>query len=125
MVTYAAVTENAFETKRFLGFPTGVETRRVFDVVTLNRLWVYTQPLPITLELVNYGVDQRTADERMEVLDAHYANPFHLSTAWPNWETLVAVLAYRPDVVGVIDEPGQQARYGNRGIDMDYLGRTI
>lgn len=125
MVTYDVVTQNTFATHKFLGLTTGITTRRVFDVVALNRLWYYTSRSAVTTELVNYDVDQTEAAARLAELDEQFLNPFNHSTAWTDVEELLATLPYRPDVIGVLDIPERQARYGLRGIGMDHLERVF
>lgn len=125
MVTYDVVTEDAVREKRFLGVAYGITTRRTFDVVSLNRLWVYTRRLPLTLELVNFGVDDVAALSRLDELDRKYVNPFNISTGWQDVGELLAALPYRPDVIGVLDIEERRAHYGHRGIGMDYLERVL
>lgn len=125
MVSYELVTQTTFTTNKFLGLTTGITTRRVFDVVALNRLWYYTSRSAVTLELINFGVDQTEATARLDELDTHFVNPFNHSTAWSGIDELLATLPYRPDVIGVADIPERQARYGLRGMGIDHLERVF
>lgn len=125
MINYDVVTKNVFTTTKVLGFRSGVATRRIFEPVSLNRIWRYTARSAITLELVNFGVDDAEAASRLEELDRKYVNPFNHSTAWVDIEELLEALPYRPDVVGVMDVPERQARYGLRGLGIDHLDRAL
>lgn len=125
MVNYDIITEDAFTTVRTFGFKTGIATRRVFEPVTLNALWRYTSRSPVRLELVNFGVDDATAQGRLDDLDRTTVNPFNLSTAWHDVDHLLRALPYRPDVIGVMDIPERQSMYGLRGIGLDHLDRMV
>lgn len=127
LVTYDAITREVTREKRFLGlFTTGLETHRVLDAVSLNRVWRYTgRAGGVRADLINFGVDQDEADARLDAIYQRYVNPFSASVAYDGPEDLIADLAYRPDVLGVVDIPSRQAMYGLRGMGESHLGRTI
>lgn len=125
LVTYEAVTTSVVEPKKILGVEVGSQTRRVFDRVTLNRLWRYTDRAPLRIELVNYGVTQDEADRRLQQLDEIGTNSINYSTAYADIDSLLRELPYRPDVMGVLDIPENQARYGLAGVGIDYLDRML
>lgn len=125
LVTYEALTTEAREDKTFLGLKTGSKTRRVIDPVATTRLWRYTQRIPLVVEMVNFGVDEEEAQRRLDLLDARGANAINVSSVYTGISDLVEDLPYRPDVLGVLDRPENLARYGRRGIDVDYFDRVM
>lgn len=125
LVTYEAITKNHVEDRKFLGLKTGTTTRRKFDLVALNRLWRYTERAPLRIELVNFGVTDDEADKRLARLDMIGTNPVNYSRAYDDLQDLIGELPYRPEVLGVIDIPENQARYGLRGVGLDHLDRAL
>ena len=125
LVTYEVVTEEFVAPRRRVGIVVGMETRRRFDRVSLNRLWRYTERTPVRVELVNFGVPQSEADDRLRALDAFGMSSVNYSTAYEDLQELVEGLPYRPDVMGVVDVPENQARYGSMGMGLQHLDRAI
>ena len=125
LVTYEVVTEEFVAPRRRIGIVVGTETRRRFDRVSLNRLWRYTERTPVRVELVNFGVPQSEADDRLRALDAFGMSSVNYSTAYEDLQELVEGLPYRPDVMGVVDVPENQARYGSMGMGLQHLDRAI
>jgi hypothetical protein len=125
LVTYEVVTEEFMAPRRRIGIVVGMETRRRFDRVSLNRLWRYTERTPVRVELVNFGVSQSEADDRLRALDAFGMSSVNYSTAYEDLQELVEGLPYRPDVMGVVDVPENQARYGSMGMGLQHLDRAI
>ena len=125
LVTYEAITDEQMTQKKFLGITTGVETRRRYSRVTLNRLWRYTERSPVRVELINFGVDQDEADRRLNELDQFGTNPINYSTHYSDLQEFLGELPYRPEVLGVMDIPENQARYGLIGIGAEHLGRAL
>jgi hypothetical protein len=125
LVTYEAVTVEEQEPRKFLGLQTGWKVTRRFDPVALNRLWRYTQRAPLRMELVNFGVDQDEADRRLAELDRRGSHPINYSTAYATVADLAADLAWRPEVLGVLDILPRSLAYGGRGMDMGELERVL
>lgn len=125
LITYEALTTEETTPKKFLGVTTGSKTTRRFDRSVLSLLWRYTDRVPVMVEMVNYGVDDEEATARLDKLDAMGTNPVNYSLAIADIDSLLAELPYRPEVLGVVDIPENQARYGLRGMGLDHLGRIF
>lgn len=124
-MTYESITVAVDEPRKILGVAVGSHNVRRFDRVALNRVWRYTERSAIRIELVNFGVDQDEADKRLGQLDAMGTNPVNVSTTYPDIVSLLSDLPYRPEVIGVVDTPENQSRYGGRGIGLGHLDRSL
>jgi len=125
LVTYEVITEEFIAPRRRVGIVVGTQTRRRFDRVSLNRLWRYTGRTAVRVELVNFGVPQSEADDRLRALDVYGMSSINYSMAYDDVEELVEGLPYRPDVMGVVDVSDNQARYGSMGMGLQHLDRAI
>lgn len=83
----------------------------------LSRLYIYTTRQGVTLELASFTMDEVALGEFMDKLDNLGTNPFRYYTSYESVEHLVAELPYRPEVLGVLDAPSKQMRYGHWGLD--------
>jgi len=87
----------------------------------LSRLYLFTTRQGVTLELISYDFETEELEELMLTLDAMGTNPFRYCRAYDSIEGVVNHLAYRPEVLGVIDLPKNLLRYGHWGMDFNYL----
>ena len=125
IVTWEALTEPVVHNRKVLGFTVGHTETRVLRPAALVQVWRFTERSGLVVELVNFGVDQDEADRRLGVLDRRGTNPVNYSTTYDDVSALLADLPYRPDVLGVLDDPSRQAMYGGLGIGFDHLTRMI
>jgi len=126
IVTWDALTEDVVVPKKRFGIITTGHTveRRLVSSVLLT-LWNFSEAVPVTVELTCFGVDIHTATERLDALDARGGHPITQVSTYLDIYDLINDLPYRPDVVGVLDVEENTARYGGRGITLDYLTRII
>lgn len=87
----------------------------------LSKFYLFTTKKGVTLEVISYELDDEQLSELMLTLDALGTNPFRYSRAYDSIEAVVNDLAYRPEVLGVIDLPKNLLRYGHWGMDFNYL----
>jgi hypothetical protein len=87
----------------------------------LSKFYLFTTHKGVTLELISYELSNDELQELMLTLDALGTNPFRYHNYYPSIEGLMKILPYRPEVVGVIDKPGNLLRYGHWGMDFNYL----
>lgn len=80
---------------------------------TLADLWRISGRYGVHMELVAVGIEARELDAFVDRLDAGQAHPFTHHQAYPTLQDLIATLPYRPEVLGVIDEPQRGLRYGH------------
>jgi hypothetical protein len=123
IVTWEAITDEHVAPRRFLGITTGMTMERSLNPTALLTLWRYTDRQPATVELACF--DDADVDKRMEMLDRIGSNPFRYVVNYDSIDFLVATLAYRPDVIAVIDVPENTARYGGLGVGYNYLMRRF
>lgn len=89
-----------------------------YDRAILSRFYLFADRSSNTLELVAFDMSPEDLDAVLAELDEYGTNPFRYGTAYKSVDHLVAELPYRPEVVGVIDLPDRQLRYGHWGMDM-------
>ena len=89
------------------------------NLVNLNRLWKFRDKIGCTLEV--FAFDQSIYPLEDE-LESKYLNPFNFFTKYESLSDLVNGLPYRPDVDGVIDEPGAAMVYGSKFFDLARVG---
>ena len=87
----------------------------------LSALYLFTTNKGVTLELASYELTDEQLAETMEYLDNSGTNPFRYYSSYESMNHLINELPYRPEVVGVIDVPGNLLRYGHWGLDFNNL----
>jgi len=102
--------------KKFKFIPV-VKTDVIYDRIMLNKLYQYTTQKGVTLELVSFENDLDDLEIIYNDLDRAGVNPFRGFSHYKSPRALASDLAYRPEVIGVID-PGNQLVYGSFGLDL-------
>jgi hypothetical protein len=87
-----------------------------YDRVLLNKFYVYTTHAGVTLELVSFDYGHDELELLYNDIDRIGTNPFRYFSSYSSPKKLASDLAYRPEVVGVID-PANQLMYGRWGMD--------
>ena len=88
----------------------------------ISRLWHFSANAGVVLELAGFGYTQEAMDQVLEDLNNLGTNPFGYAKAFDTIEDLIAELPYRPELIGVVDVPGNALRYGSKYID---IGRVF
>ena len=108
---------------------TEVNVRKAFKLISipkverfinrqpLSNLYLYTTRMEVTLELASFDMDDADLQVLMDELDNMGTNPFRYFTSYDSIKHLIAELPYRPEVIGVLDIPERQLRYGHWGLD--------
>jgi hypothetical protein len=92
-----------------------------FNRSTLSRLYVFSQRVGYTLELISFSHTEEQLEDLINKLDKKGTNPFRYFTAYEAIDHLVQELPYRPEVIGVLDLPTRLLRYGHWGMDFSQL----
>jgi len=87
-----------------------------FDKFLLNKFYLFSSRQGLTLELVSFDYKLDKLEVIYNDMDRVGLNPFRGFSYYPSPKKLAAELAYRPEVVGVID-PEHQLMYGKWGLD--------
>lgn len=100
-------------------FRTTTRERRLVgpNLAVLSRLWQWSEGLGLRLELVFFREAQ--ADTIWLVLERGSANPFADYLTYYDRVNAAHELAFRPDVVGVIDLPEYTSAWGKRGLGIE------
>jgi hypothetical protein len=93
------------------------KVERFINRQPLSHLYLYTTRVGVTLELASFDMDTDALSSLMEELDNMGTNPFRYFTYYESINRLVSELPYRPEVIGVLDKPERQLRYGHWGLD--------
>lgn len=102
--------------KRF-GFIKLPDVEYTINRQLLSNLYLYTSSKEVTLELASFDMDEDALEKLTNKLDKMGTNPFRYYTSYESVGHLVSELPYRPEVVGVLDLPSRQLRYGHWGLD--------
>jgi hypothetical protein len=116
VTTDLVITKYKTFTKKFKVIP------KINNYYTLNKkalsgYYLFGDRTQFTLELIMFGDSQEDLDEIVEYLENSGTNPFRYANLYASPAALVEDLPYRPEVVGVIDIPERQLRYGHWGMD--------
>jgi hypothetical protein len=106
--------------KQFKIIPVTKRTE-TFNRSILSRLYVFSQRVGYTLELVSFNNTEEQLEVVTEKLDKMGTNPFRYFTSYTAIDHLVNELPYRPEVIGVLDLPTRLLRYGHWGMDFSQL----
>jgi hypothetical protein len=94
------------------------------DMLAANKLWTLANNYGISLELAGFadqGWTEELLDKTFEKLERRVVNPFNYWELYDSVDELVGTLPYRANLRAVIDVPGQVARYGSAGVELDNL----
>ena len=94
------------------------------DMLAANKLWTLANNYGISLELAGFadqGWTEELLDKAFEKLERRVVNPFNYWELYDSVDELVGTLPYRANLRAVIDVPGQVARYGSAGVELDNL----
>jgi hypothetical protein len=84
----------------------------------LSHLWNKATRFGLSVELAAFedeGWTQEVLDALMEKLDRRGANPFNYAELYTSLEDFLGDMPYRANLQGVIDVPGNAARFGSFG----------
>lgn len=121
LVSLNIITIEVEETSRFLGIVPTTRIRRKYDRIALNKMWQFSSKMGVTLELFDTGCSQAEMDKVYEDLDRTGLNPFRTCTAYATVGELVRELPFRPEVIGVVDEPDKTFVYGSKYFDLNRI----
>lgn len=102
--------------KRFWLFTRTVEQTYI-NKTMLAALWNYSTRMGVVIELFAVGEEESFVEGFLNWLDEHVTHPFRSGSVTPDLRVLVSELAYRPDILGVVDLPERGLRYGSRWLD--------
>lgn len=94
------------------------------DPIAANKLWTLGNNYGISLELAGFadqGWTEELLEKAFEKLERRVVNPFNYWQLYEDIDELVGTLPYRANLKAVIDIPGQVARYGSAGVELDNL----
>lgn len=90
----------------------------------LSRLWNVANNYGLSVELAGLASDlwtQDHLDKLMARLDSRGANPFNYAELYASTPDFVSELPFRANLRGVIDLPGNVAKYGSWGLELENL----
>jgi len=93
-------------------------------MLAANKLWLLSNEYGLSLELAGFadqGWTEELLDKAFERLERRVVNPFNYWELYEDVDELVGMLPYRPNLKAVIDVPGQVARYGSAGVELDNI----
>jgi hypothetical protein len=121
LVTTDVITDEYESTRKVLKVIPVKAKKLEYNRLVLSHLYMYTTKREVTLELVDFTRSEEEVAKLMLHLDKIGTNPFRYGSSYKSVEKLVAELPFRPEVLGVIDIPSRQLRYGRWGLDFPSL----
>ena len=96
--------------------PESVSDALVVNQETVSKLWRFKRDYPeaIIMQLLRFGPHNQDATSILSLLDS-LGSPFSQVISYPDQPSAITTLAYRPDVIAVIDTPENVMRWGGRG----------
>lgn len=121
LVTTDMVLERFVMTKTKFKFIKIPEVTKKLRREIVSYLYLVATRREITLELISFDLDDKQLYDVIDWLDAIGTNPFRYHSTYDSIEALVKELPYRPEIVGVLDNPKNLLRYGHWGLDINSL----
>jgi hypothetical protein len=123
MVTLDAITfgEGVPKKKRFQSWEKVAQSTNL-DRHAMNQLWLFSSRAAVFIELVFFGGSQDYRGHLEARLDRGLT-PFRIVERYETREGLLASLAFRPDVQGLIDVPTKSWQWGARGMSLSAISR--
>lgn len=125
LVTYDYICDTETVPRKVLGLVVGTTERQTPNREALAELNQVSLNLGALFELVVFDADNDEAREVLSELEASRWQPFNFASGYRDAADLVGDLAYRPEVLGVMDISDRMPMYGSRGVPTDYLARAI
>jgi hypothetical protein len=119
-----AVQSELIEEKKLLRKSGVVRKVTSLNNAELSKLWNAAFKYGLAVELAAFEAEEWTQehiDKLMDRLDNRGGNPFNYAELYGSFHDLVGELPYRPNLKAVIDLPGQVARYGSWGMELQNL----
>lgn len=113
--------EESTETKHWFSKMLRQKVSWTPDLRVMNQLWRWSSNLGCRMELVFYGDLADDAVFLWDLLEHSASNPFNDWHAIESPKSVQDTLAFRPDLVGIIDVPERRLMYGGRGLTMENL----
>lgn len=124
VVIDVAVQSELHEEKKLLRKSEMIRKVTSLNNAYLSKLWNAAFNYGLAVELAAFedeGWTQEHVDKLMTRLDNRGGNPFNYAELYGSFHDLVGELPYRPNLKAVIDLPGQVARYGSWGMELQNL----
>jgi hypothetical protein len=124
VVIDVAVQSELSEEKKLLRKSEMIRKVTSLNNAELSKLWNTAFKYGLAVELAAFENEEWTqehVDKLMARLDNRGGNPFNYAELYGSFQDLVGELPYRPNLKAVIDLPGQVARYGSWGMELQNL----
>ena len=100
------------------GQTTGYSRRMMPDLAVLSKLWRWSASQGVRLELL-FVENTGDASAVWDMLEKGAANPFSDWLPYESFGKIAHDIAYRPDLLGIIDIPERCAIYGGKGLTVN------